>query len=73
MTCYFRHIGHIFRAATVEVVPDDEEDIDTFIRELLRIQEGSCHEVWYVLRPWIENPNMKQILIQALRDEFGQR
>jgi hypothetical protein len=73
MACYFGQLKGIFREATVRVTAENESDIARFLAELVRVPDGDCPGVWKVLRPWVEDRRMRQILVIALRDEFGEQ
>lgn len=73
MPCYFNQIQHIFRSATVLVTPEEEWEIDRFLKDLLRFKGEDCPDFWKHLRPWVEHPTQREMIILALRDEFGQR
>ena len=73
MACYFGQIKSVFREATIHVSTENEADIADFLAELVRVPGGECPDVWRVLRPWVEERRMREILVVALRDEFGEQ
>lgn len=46
MTCYFRHIQHIFRKAGTEVTKENRREIDSVIHELVGVEYENCPAAW---------------------------
>jgi len=46
MTCYFRHMKHIFEKAGIEVTPDNRKEIDRIISNLVNVDYKDCPKVW---------------------------
>ena len=46
MTCYFRHIQHIFRKAGIEVTKANRREIDSVIHGLVGVEYKNCPATW---------------------------
>ena len=57
MTCYFRHLKHVFEKANVEVTSANRTEIDKVIHDLVGVNYKNCPAVW------------KKVKIRILEDE----
>jgi hypothetical protein len=46
MTCYFRHIQHIFKKAGIEVTKENKGEIDRAIHDLVGVGYKNCPATW---------------------------
>ncbi|MHA1485142.1 MAG: hypothetical protein ACTSPR_07485 [Candidatus Thorarchaeota archaeon] len=46
MTCYFRHIKHLFIEIGVEVTAENKRDFDRRIHELVGVEYKNCSAAW---------------------------
>ncbi len=46
MTCYFRHLGEIFRRAEIQVTKENRREIDRVIQEIVGLHDAGCPETW---------------------------
>ena len=46
MTCYFRHIQHIFKKAGIEVTKENRREIDSVIHDLVGVEYKNCPATW---------------------------
>jgi len=46
MTCYFRHIQHVFKKAGVEVTAENKRGIDRIIHEIVGVEYKNCPAAW---------------------------
>ena len=46
MTCYFRHIKHLFTEIGVEVTPGNKREFDRRIHELVGVEYKNCSAAW---------------------------
>ena len=46
MTCYFRHMSHIFQEIGVEPTKETKKDLDRKIHELLGVEYKNCSATW---------------------------
>ena len=46
MTCYFRHIQHVFKKAGIEVSPENKRDIDRVIHGIVGVEYKNCPATW---------------------------
>ncbi len=46
MTCYFRHIEHLFTEIGVEVTTENKREFDRRIHELVGLEYKNCSAAW---------------------------
>ncbi len=46
MSCYFRHIMGILDEAGIKVTPDNRNQIDRAIHQIVDVTDGNCPESW---------------------------
>jgi hypothetical protein len=46
MTCYFRHIQHVFKKAGVEVTSENKREIDKIIHDIVGVEYKNCPATW---------------------------
>lgn len=46
MTCYFRHLGEVFKKAGIEVTPENRQKIDKVIHDLVNVEYKNCPATW---------------------------
>lgn len=46
MTCYFRHIQHIFKKAGIEVTKENRREIDSVIHDFVGVEYKNCPATW---------------------------
>jgi len=46
MTCYLRHIQHIFKKAGIEVTKENRREIDSVIHDLVGVEYKNCPATW---------------------------
>ena len=46
MTCYFRHIQHLFKKAGIEVTSENKREIDRIIHGIVGIEYKNCPATW---------------------------
>ena len=46
MTCYFRHIQHIFKKAGIEVTEENKREIDKVIHDIVGVEYKNCPAAW---------------------------
>jgi hypothetical protein len=46
MTCYFRHLGEVFKKAGIEVTPQNRKQLDEVIHELVKTNYKDCPSTW---------------------------
>ncbi|HLE74440.1 MAG TPA: hypothetical protein VI864_00110 [Candidatus Bathyarchaeia archaeon] len=59
MTCYFRHLGEIFKKAGIEVTPQNRQEIDRIIHDIVGVDYKNCPAAW------------RQVKIRVAEDETG--
>jgi hypothetical protein len=46
MTCYFRHLREVFEAAGIEATPQNKQQIDRIIHNMVGVEYKNCPETW---------------------------
>ena len=59
MTCYFRHLKEVFKKADIEVTPENRQEIDKIIHDIVGVDYKNCPAAW------------KQVKTRILEDEAG--
>jgi len=59
VTCYFRHLAQVFEKAGIEVTPQNRQEIDRIIHEIVGVKYKNCPAAW------------RQVKTRVLEDETG--
>jgi len=46
MTCYFRHIQHVFKKAGIEVSTENKRELDRVIHGIVGVEYKNCPATW---------------------------
>lgn len=46
MTCYFRHLQHVFKRAGTEVTGENKREIDRVIHTIVGVEYKNCPATW---------------------------
>ena len=46
VTCYFRHIQHVFKKAGIEVTSENKREIDRVIHDIVGVEYKNCPVAW---------------------------
>jgi len=46
MTCYFRHLQHVFKKAGIEVTKENKREIDRVIHDIVGVAYKNCSATW---------------------------
>jgi len=46
MTCYFRHLQHVFKKVGIEVTRENKREIDRVIHGIVGVEYKSCPAAW---------------------------
>jgi hypothetical protein len=57
LTCYFRHLAQVFKKADIEVTPQNRQEIDMVIHDIVGVKYKNCPAAW------------KQVKTHILQDE----
>jgi hypothetical protein len=50
LTCYFRHLKHIFEKAGLEVTKENKRDVDKVIHRIVGVEYKNCSAAWKELK-----------------------
>jgi len=46
LTCYFRHLGEVFRKAAIEVTGENRAEVDRAIHRIVGVEYKNCPAAW---------------------------
>jgi len=46
VTCYFRHLQHVFKKAGIEVTSENKREIDRVIHSIAGVEYKNCPDAW---------------------------
>ena len=46
VTCYFRHLQHVFKKAGIEVTGENKREIDRVIHGIVGVEYKNCSAAW---------------------------
>lgn len=46
MTCYFRHLKHVFEKAGIEVSKENKRKVDRVIHDIVGVEYKNCPSAW---------------------------
>jgi hypothetical protein len=61
MTCYFRHLQHIFEKAGIEVTRENKREIDRVIHGIVGVEYKNCSSAWKEVKKRIAEDEKKFI------------
>ena len=68
MSCYFRHIKHLFEEAGVEITPENKKDVDRAIHETVGVEYKDCSATWKRLKAeFLTDDKARRKLVRKLR------
>ncbi|TFG07568.1 hypothetical protein EU522_00600 [Candidatus Thorarchaeota archaeon] len=70
MTCYFRHMRHVFERAGIEVTKENKKAIDQRIHELVGVKYKDCPATWSAVKSKLAENEIG--FIKALKDTASQ-
>jgi len=68
MTCYFRHLGVVFKKAGIEVTRENKKDIDKIIHLILSVDYPNCPAAWKQTKKRISNDEV--VFVSELRNAW---
>ncbi len=70
MTCYLKNLTSVIKEAGInKLTKDQRKAVDTTVRDLTGAQ-GSCPEVWPVVKEWLTEPGHKELLVKEIKDKL---
>jgi len=70
MTCYFRHLQHVFKKSGIEVTKENKREIDRVIHDIVGVEYKNCPAAWKEVKKRIAEDeesfvfNLKEALIK---------
>lgn len=71
MTCYLRHIRHIFQKAGIEVTGDNKREIDSVIHDIVGVEYKNCPIAWKEVKKRIAED--EEGFVSELKREWSRR
>ncbi|MCG7844036.1 MAG: hypothetical protein MIO90_01230 [Methanomassiliicoccales archaeon] len=66
MTCYFRHLDHVFKKAGLLIDIDNRKRVDLIIHEMVGVDYKNCVDTWNAVKELLED---EEAFVQRLREE----
>ena len=69
MTCYFRHIKHLFEDAGIVVTTENKKDIDRAIHQIVGVEYKDCPSTWKAIK--VRLAEDEEVFVLELKDKLG--
>ena len=69
MTCYFRHIKHLFQEVGIEVTPENKRDIDKAIHQIVGVEYKDCPTTWKAVKARLAKD--EEVFLLELKEKLG--
>jgi len=69
MTCYFRHIQHIFKKAGIKVTAENKKEVDKAIHSILGVGYKNCPATWRELKKRMAED--EEIFVSKLKEALS--
>lgn len=70
MTCYLKNLTSVIKKAGInKLTKDQRKAVDSTVRSLTGAQ-GSCPEVWPVVKDWLAEPSHEELLVKEIKDKL---
>jgi hypothetical protein len=66
VSCYFRHLQRLFEEANIAVNPDNKNQIDQTIHQIMGTIYKDCPATWKALKPVLADAEKRSELIRTL-------
>ncbi len=66
MTCYFRHLEHVFAKAGLQIDIDNRKRVDMILHDMAGVQYKDCSRTWAALKELLAD---EDAFVQRLRAE----
>lgn len=66
MTCYFRHLEHVFRKAGLQIDADNRKRVDLILHEMAGVRYKDCVRTWKAIKEMLQD---EETFVQRLREE----
>jgi hypothetical protein len=50
VTCYFKHLGEVFKKAGIEVTSENRQKIDRIIHDIVGVDYKDCPAAWRLVK-----------------------
>ncbi|HRR66488.1 MAG TPA: hypothetical protein P5063_02450 [Methanomassiliicoccales archaeon] len=70
MTCYFRHLEHVFERAGLQIDIDNRKRVDMIIHEMAGVDYKDCAKTWKAVQELLKD---EDAFIERLRTECQAR
>jgi len=71
MTCYFRHLQHVFKKAGIKVTSENKRELDRLIHAIVGIDFKNCPTAWKEVKKRLgEN---EEAFISKLKEKWSKR
>lgn len=71
MTCYLRHLNHLFEKAEIHVTPQNKKQLDKIIHGIVRTNYKDCPATWSEIKKQIANNENE--FVAKLKSEWNKQ
>jgi len=71
MTCYFRHLQHVFKKVGIEVTRGNKREIDKVIHGIVGVEYKSCPAAWKEVKKRIAEDEER--FVSELKEALSKR
>jgi hypothetical protein len=71
VTCYFRHLQHVFKKAGIEVTNENKREIDRIIHGIVGVDYKNCSAAWKEVKKKIAED--EEGFVSRLKDAWRKR
>ncbi|MBN1109661.1 MAG: hypothetical protein JXA45_02755 [Methanomassiliicoccales archaeon] len=66
MTCYFRHMEHVFKKAGLQIDVDNRKRVDLILHEMAGVNYKDCVRTWKAIKELMKD---EEAFVKRLREE----
>jgi len=71
MTCYFRHLQHVFKKVGIDVTRENKREIDKVIHGIVGVEYKSCPAAWKEVKKRIAEDEER--FVSELKEALSKR
>jgi len=71
MTCYFRHLQHVFEKAGIKVTSENKREIDRIIHSIVSVNYKNCPAAWREVKKRIAED--EEGFVSKLKEAWSKR
>jgi len=71
MTCYFRHLQHVFKKVGIDITRENKREIDKVIHGIVGVEYKSCPAAWKEVKKRIAEDEER--FVSELKEALSKR